>query len=86
MIVKILILLGLVKILRISQSVVLCSVIYGIVALIFTFIAKGNFGQALLGGIIGGALSFVYFWLLYKTEDSWFWWLILIGGVAIGLV
>ena len=86
MIIKILILLGLVKLLKASQSVTLCTVIYGVAVLIFTFISKENFPQALIGGLIGGALSFVYFWLLHKTENSWLWWLILVGGVAIGLV
>ena len=86
MIVKILILIGLVKILRTTQNVILCAVIYGTIGLILNFITKGDFNYALLVGIVNGTLSFVYFWLLHKTENSSLWWLILIAGVVIGLV
>jgi hypothetical protein len=86
MIVKIFILLGLVKFLRVSGSVITCAVIYGVMGFLFTLIFKNNISQALMTGLVGGALSFIYFWLLHKFEDSFFWWIILIGGVAIGLV
>lgn len=86
MIIKIFILLGLVKLLRVSESVGLCAGIYGVATLVFTLISKGDFGQAMLAGVIGGALSYLYFWLLHKFQDSMLWWVVLIGGVAIGLV
>ncbi len=86
MLIKILILLGLVKLLKISNSAALCAVIYGVAVLIFTFVSKGNFSQALIISIIGCGLSFIWFWFLHKTEGNWFWWVILIGGVSIGLV
>jgi hypothetical protein len=85
MIVKILILLALIKLLKVSESVTLCAVIYGVVALIFTLASNGSFAQAVIAGLIGGALSYLYFWLLHKTENSWLWWIVLVGGLAIGL-
>ena len=86
MLIKILILIAMVKFLRESQSPLTCAVIYGVLAFFFTIIFNNTLTQALIAGIVGGALSFVYFWLLHKFEDSILWWVILLGGFAIGLV
>lgn len=35
-----------------------------------------------LGGVINFGISFVFFWLLKKTEDQGMWWVVIILGVA----
>lgn len=85
MIFKIIILAALLKILRISESPLFCSSIYAGIALIFGFLFSGSFLAALIGAVIAFALSSLYFWLLHKT-DGVVWWLIMLGGLFIGLV
>lgn len=84
MIPRILILLGLVALLKKTGNVALCAGIYAAVLFVFGLIINGNFLGALLAAMIGGVLSFIYFWLLQKTEETFAWWIVLIVGFLIG--
>ena len=86
MVINIFVLLALVKFLRVSGSVLTCAVLYAIFGFLIVLIFRNDVNQALMTGLVGGVLSFIYFWLLHKFGDSFFWWIILLGGAAIGLV
>ena len=83
---KVLILVGLVRLLVETRRPFLCAGIYALAAVVppaFT-------GAPLSGLAVAAALTFVlaavYFWLLNRLEGGLLWWLVLLGGLAIGLV
>lgn len=89
MIFKILILLGLIKLLDVTDSPLTCATVYVVAAgLIRLALSTGSVnGTTLALGLTISFLSaFVYFWLLQKTEGSIFWWLIMLSGFFIGLI
>jgi hypothetical protein len=86
MIVKILLLLGLLQLLRVTGKPIYCSGIYAGFILIFGLFLGNPFLNVLLFAAIGFVLSTIYFYLLHMFSDSWFYWLILIVGLSIGLV
>jgi len=83
---KILVLIGLIKLLQSTESPLLCAGIYAVVAAIFTGLTTTDFSKVLLIALIGFLLSLLYFWLLQRTRHSWIWWLVAMGGVLIGMV
>jgi hypothetical protein len=86
MYVKIIVLLGLIKLLDATESPLLCAGLYAIVAAIFAGLTATDASRVILAGLVGFILSYIYFWLLKKTRFSWLWWIIAIGGMFIGLV
>jgi hypothetical protein len=84
--VKILLLLGLLQLLRVTGKPIYCSGIYAGFILIFGLLTGIPFITVLLTTAIGFALSTVYFYLLHMFSESWFYWLILIVGLLIGLI
>jgi len=86
MYVKIIVLLGLIKLLESTESPTLCAGIYAIVAAVFAGLALTEASSVLFVAIVAFILSFIYFWLLRKTRFSWVWWIVMICGFAIGLV
>lgn len=86
MYIKIIVLVGLVKLLDVTESPILCAGIYSFVALLFAGLASYDLSKVLITGLIALCLSFTYFWLLKKLNNSWLYWLVLIGGLIIGLV
>ena len=86
MIVKILLLLGLLQLLRVTGKPIYCSGIYAGLILIFGLLVGNPFLTVLLSTAIGFALSTIYFYLLHMFSESGFYWLILIVGLLIGLV
>ena len=86
MIVKILLLLGLLQLLRVTGKPIYCSGIYAGFILIFGLFLGNPLLNVLLFAAIGFVLSTIYFYLLHMFSDSWFYWLILIEGLSIGLV
>jgi len=88
-IIKIVLLIGLVKLLEATDKPLVCATVYT-VAVGFLGIAL-SYGNLNLGAVaislgIAFILSFIYFWLLQKTEGSIFWWIIMLGGFFIGLI
>jgi hypothetical protein len=86
MIVKILLLLGLLQLLRVTGKPIYCSGIYAGFILIFGLFLGNPFLNVLLFAAIGFVLSTIYFYLLHMFSDSWFYWLILIVGLLIGVI
>jgi len=83
---KILIIVGLLKILMLTEKPFLCSGIYTGIA----FIINLAFGYSLLTAFIFAAISFftasLYFWLLNRYQYGLPYWSILIAGLIIGAV
>lgn len=86
MIVKILLLLGLLQLLRVTGKPIYCSIIYALFILIFSLLIGNPLIHALLITAISFALSTVYFYLLHMFSESIFYWPILIVGLLIGLI
>jgi len=83
---NIIIFLALIKILGQTNNPLYPALIYAVSRFFFGLIIKGEFIPALFGALISFVLTLIYFWLLKKTDGSIFWWVILILGLAIGLI
>jgi hypothetical protein len=87
MILKILLLIGLIKLLIASQQPLLCSGIYAGVVLLFGLVNSAPFGTLMLVVAISFALASIYFWLLNRFGDNLvLFWVIAVAGIAIGFV
>ena len=86
MIVKIVLLIALLQLLRITGKPILCSGIYAGLILVMGLFMGMPFSDVLLSAAIGFALSTVYFYLLNMFSESGFYWPILIVGLLVGLV
>jgi hypothetical protein len=85
--IKVIILIGLIKLLVETNKPILCASIYAAVVLIFSMC----FSVALIPVLIATGISFVlaliYFWLLnYFVDSILIFWVILVLGLLIGLV
>jgi hypothetical protein len=88
-IIKIVLLLGLIKLLEATDKPLVCATVYVIVAGFISLalsVGSINWGGLMIGLAISFVSAFVYFWLLQKTEGSIFWWIIMLGGFFIGLI
>jgi len=86
MIFKIIFLIGLIQLLYKSDKPFLCSGIYaGLIFVLSILLGVGLMGT-LITTVIGFVLASVYFWLLREFSDGLLHWVILIGGLFIGLV
>ena len=85
MLIRIFLIIALIKLLIDTEKPLLCAGIYGAASFVL-----GLWGlpaeMAAIRGAIGFGLSFVYFWLLDKFEESGFFWVIMIVGIVIGFV
>jgi len=87
MIIRIIVLVGLIRLLLVTNKPFLCSGIYAGVIFFFGLITEVPFIPLIVVTAIGFALSSLYFWLLERFEGAGvLWWVILIGGLLIGLV
>lgn len=87
MILKIFLIVALIKLLTATDKPFLCSGIYAVGTLLFGLAFGYPFSVVLIAGLLGFVLASLYFWLLSRFEDSGMvWWLIMIGGLVIGLV
>ena len=88
MIIKIILLVGLTRLLVASEKPLLCSGIYtGIVLLFSIFSETITFTAFIIGGVLTFLLSTVYFGLLHRYSDNLLlYFTILVGGLVIGLV
>ena len=88
--IKIIVLVALIKLLIATDKPLLCSGLYTFVGFALGLLTVIG-GQApllplLLVTGIRFALSSLYFWLLYRIGEGALWWIVLILGLAIGLV
>jgi len=80
------VLIALIQILIQTNKPFLCSGIYGAIAAFFGLVLGHGFVGALVAGGMAFLLSSVYFWLLDRFDGSFWWWIIAVGGLVIGLV
>lgn len=83
---KALFIASLVRLLLKTNQPAWCAIVYVVLSTILGLM----FGRTLLFALIAAPISFVlafaYFWLLNKFEESGLFWIILVGGLLIGLV
>jgi hypothetical protein len=84
---NILLLCALIKLLMETESPLLCASLYTGVSAFFNLLFGAPWSAILISGALSFGLAFLYFWLLDRFEDgSAIWWVILIGGIFVGLV
>ena len=84
---KVIILVGLLKLYIETEKPLLCAGLYGVINGFIRVLVNATAFQILVGACGTFVLSLIYFGLLsrFETGTTW-WWVILIGGFAIGLV
>ncbi len=85
MIFRILLLVGLIRLLIETNKPFLCSGIYGATVTAFALIGGAGLGAVVAGGW-AFLLSSAYFWLLDRFEDNILFWIIMVVGLLIGIV
>jgi hypothetical protein len=83
---RIVILLGLVRLLIVSGKPLWCSSIYAALVVGGGLFFSGSIMNSLVEGGIAFALATCYFWLLRRFDNSFIWWGIFILGPLIALV
>jgi hypothetical protein len=84
---KIVLLVGLIKLLVETNSPLLCAGVYIAVRLFFGLLLGYSIGALFISSIFAGAMAALYFWLLDRFEGAGLiFWVIAIGGLIIGLV
>jgi len=85
--IKLLILIGLVKLLDLTENPWLCATLYAIAIFSFVaFSANPNWVSILIITAVSFVASFIYFYLLNRTKETCIYWLILMLGLVIGFV
>ncbi len=85
-IVKILLLVGLIRLLVATNKPMLCTGIYTCAAVAFALMFGKPFLYILIATPIAFGFAFLYFWLLDRYEETGWFYVILTVGLAIGLV
>jgi hypothetical protein len=87
MIFRILILVALIKLVVHDTNPFVCTGIYAALGFVTRIFSGAALPALVLSTLLSFALASVYFYLLYRLEEKgvW-WWAVLIGGLAIGLV
>ncbi len=83
---KILILVELLQLLRVTGKPIYCSAIYAAIIFIFGVIFGESITTVLISTAIGFVLSTAYFYFLDIYSDSGYYWIILVLGLLIGFV
>ena len=85
---KAIVLLGLVRVLLVTEKPLLCSGIYAAFAFLLVLATESSItGAALLGVALVFGYATVYFYLLSQFESHEpYWWIVLVAGIFIGLV
>lgn len=81
-------LIGLFRLLRLTDSPALCAVIFGFFYFLKDFFFKYPLDSErvlpLLGStIISTGLAYIWFWLLHRFDRGWRWWLVFVLGLGI---
>lgn len=86
--IRCLLLAGLIRLLIATDKPFLCSGIYAAAVFLLGLAFGRSFSHVLLGTGISFLLASVYFWLLDRLDASSqvLWWIVAIGGFAIGFV
>jgi hypothetical protein len=83
---RILVLIGMIRLLIATDRPDLCAGIYGSVTLAGALLSGESLPSALVAGLFAFVLSGLYFWLLKRFDSGIFWWVVLVAGFLIGLV
>ncbi len=83
--IKLIILVSLIRLLIETDEPLLCAGIYMGAGFMLGVVMGNPFLVILIAMVIRFALAGLYFWLLSRTE-GFLWWIIMLGGMAIGLV
>lgn len=85
---NILLLVSLLKYLQVERSPKTCAIIWAIGSTVFSAFLGfgGNMWIALALAPVRFGLGLFYFWLLEKYDESFWYWVILIAGLAIIIV
>lgn len=83
---RIMILVGLIRLLIETNKPFLCSGIYAAAAAIGALISGHGLTGFAIAGALGFATSSLYFWLLNYLDGSFLWWIVMVLGLVIGLV
>ena len=86
LIIRLFLLAALVKLLLRIDKPWVCAVIYVGLGVILRLLIGVDLVPLLIVTALAFALAWLYFWLLYRTQESIWFWIILVGGLAIGLV
>jgi hypothetical protein len=76
-----LILAALVKLNLAIEKPMVPTAIFTIAAFIFGILLEQPFLGVAISAPINFGLSFLYFWLLKKTEGQGIWWIVVVGGI-----
>lgn len=85
--IKIMVLVGLVRLLLVTEKYLLCAGIYSAFAFALSLLSDYTLGQRVFIGLFALITSTIYFFILSKIEaktPAWF--IFMIGGLLIGLV
>lgn len=78
------ILIGLVKLLLVTNKPFVCAGIYTFTVLLFMLLLGCGFETIFFRSVIAFTISSIYFWLLKRLQDfGATWWMVAIGGVII---
>lgn len=83
---RLFVIVALVLLLVESESPLLCAGIYGAMRFLPALVTGVPFAHVMAVTAVSFGLSYGFFWLLNRFEDSSVFWVILIGGIAIGLI
>lgn len=83
---RVLLLVGLIRLLIETNKPLVCAEIYAAAAALGALMSGRGVAGALIAAGFGLVLSGLYFWLLDRFDGSFLWWVILVAGLAIGLV
>jgi len=85
-IIRFFLLAALVKLLLETEKPVLCAGIYTSLGVILHLVLGWGLVPLLIATATAFALAWLYFWLLYRLQESIWFWIVLVGGLPIGLV
>lgn len=76
-----LILAALIKLNLVIEKPMVPTVIFTVISFVFGLVLEQPFLAVAIGAPINFGLSFVFFWLLKRTEGQGSWWAVAIGGI-----
>ncbi|MBN1815734.1 MAG: hypothetical protein JW828_00145 [Sedimentisphaerales bacterium] len=85
-IIRIVILVALIRLLTATEQPFLCAGLYAGVRCLFAVAINGPSWSILVFGAVAFLLASLYFWLLDRFDETFWWWIIMVVGFGIGLV
>jgi hypothetical protein len=82
MLIDILALVVLIKVVMASRRPIVCALVYAALPAFLGMMAGWETDAILAAAGVNFAIGIVFFWLLERTDGTFLWWLVLIGGVA----